>query len=101
MTCVYCFVVSKLQHLIPFCVLEFRLALIQILTDRFREKNLQKIPKMVRQAAQNGAKIVVLPVRMLSTCTTFVKPHVKTMYTKGCKMTSFFSQNHGLLVRID
>ena len=44
-------------------VLEFRVALIQILTDRFRENNLAKIAKMVKEATKKGAHIVILPVR--------------------------------------
>ncbi|KAL4235566.1 hypothetical protein ACF0H5_003962 [Mactra antiquata] len=39
----------------------FKLALIQICTQRYREHNLKKAEQMIREAARNGASVVVLP----------------------------------------
>lgn len=39
----------------------FRLALVQLFVERQREKNLVKAAKLIREAARNGAQVVVLP----------------------------------------
>ena len=46
-------------------VRQFRLALVQLSVGANKTANLQRASKNVREAAENGAKVVVLPV---STC---------------------------------
>ena len=53
-----CFLTCKI--LLHF--LGFKLALVQLFVERYRERNLVKAAKLIKEAAKNGARVVALPV---------------------------------------
>ena len=63
-------VVSAAKYLDPILlfipvlsILGFKIALLQMFVEFHREQNLIKAAKMIKEAANHGAKVVALPVR--------------------------------------
>ncbi len=48
-----------------FCPLEFRLAVVQLHVSKIKADNLGRAQKLVKEAAGQGAKVVVLPVSII------------------------------------
>ena len=47
------------------CVTEVRIAVVQLLVTKVKADNLQRAWSLVKEAAGQGAKVVVLPVSMI------------------------------------
>jgi len=54
-----------MSALIPAAFRPLRLALIQLATTADKQTNLRRARALVKEASQNGANVVVLPVRIL------------------------------------
>jgi hypothetical protein len=67
-----------MTSLIPAAARPFRLALIQLATTKDKQLNLRRARTLVREACQNGANVVVLPVDPLARTPT--SPQTSNIY---------------------